>query len=97
MPYLRFRQARSGRRVYVRRREDQGRGLLAGVKRMKRERDPMSDKQKSSETPQASRKGLDQQNQKMSGLDEAAPGTPGTGENIDPKTGEKFIEGIGGA
>lgn len=29
--------------------------------------------------------------------DEAAPGTPGTGENIDPKTGERFIEGIGGA
>jgi hypothetical protein len=29
--------------------------------------------------------------------DEAKPGTPGTGENIDPKTGEPFIEGIGGA
>lgn len=29
--------------------------------------------------------------------DEAPPGTPGTGENIDPKTGERFIEGIGGA
>ncbi|MDQ2105277.1 hypothetical protein [Azospirillum isscasi] len=29
--------------------------------------------------------------------DEAAPGTPGTGENIDPKTGETFTEGIGGA
>jgi hypothetical protein len=29
--------------------------------------------------------------------DEAAPGTPGTGENIDPKTGEKYTEGIGGA
>jgi|tagenome__1003787_1003787.scaffolds.fasta_scaffold20717525_2 hypothetical protein len=28
--------------------------------------------------------------------DEAPPGTPGTGENIDPKTGEKYIEGIGG-
>ncbi|WP_207458618.1 hypothetical protein [Azospirillum sp. SYSU D00513] len=33
----------------------------------------------------------------MSDRDEAAPGTPGTAENIDPKTGEKFIEGIGGA
>lgn len=32
-----------------------------------------------------------------SNRDEAAPGTPGTGENIDPKTGERFIEGIGGA
>ena len=29
--------------------------------------------------------------------DEAAPGTPGTGEDIDPKTGETFTEGIGGA
>ncbi|WP_169732763.1 hypothetical protein [Azospirillum halopraeferens] len=29
--------------------------------------------------------------------DEAPPGTPGTGENIDPKTGERFNEGIGGA
>ena len=28
--------------------------------------------------------------------DEAPPGTPATGENIDPKTGEKYIEGIGG-
>lgn len=28
--------------------------------------------------------------------DEAAPGTPGSGENIDPRTGERFIEGIGG-
>ncbi|AWJ87033.1 hypothetical protein TSH58p_26845 (plasmid) [Azospirillum sp. TSH58] len=29
--------------------------------------------------------------------DEAAPGTPGTGEDIDPRTGETFTEGIGGA
>lgn len=29
--------------------------------------------------------------------DEADPGTPGTGENIDPKTGERITEGIGGA
>lgn len=35
--------------------------------------------------------------QPMNERDEAAPGTPGTGENIDPKTGERFTEGIGGA
>lgn len=29
--------------------------------------------------------------------DEAKPGTPGTGETIDPKTGERYTEGIGGA
>lgn len=33
----------------------------------------------------------------MGSRDEAAPGTPGTGEDIDPKTGETFNEGIGGA
>jgi hypothetical protein len=33
----------------------------------------------------------------LSDRDEATPGTPGTGENIDPKTGEKYTEGIGGA
>ena len=33
----------------------------------------------------------------MSDRDEARPGTPGTGEDIDPKTGETFNEGIGGA
>jgi hypothetical protein len=32
----------------------------------------------------------------MGPQDEAPPGTPGTGENIDPKTGEKYVEGIGG-
>ncbi|MBY6262224.1 hypothetical protein EI613_09875 [Azospirillum sp. 412522] len=33
----------------------------------------------------------------MSDRDEAPPGTPGTGENIDPKTGETYVQGIGGA
>lgn len=33
----------------------------------------------------------------MSDKDEAPPGTPGTGENIDPKTGESYVQGIGGA
>ncbi|KAA0582782.1 hypothetical protein [Azospirillum sp. Sh1] len=33
----------------------------------------------------------------MSDKDEAPPGTPGTGENIDPKTGETYVQGIGGA
>ncbi|MGQ9368930.1 hypothetical protein ACUQ99_21470 [Azospirillum sp. A39] len=33
----------------------------------------------------------------MTKRDEAKPGTPGTGEDIDPKTGERFNEGIGGA
>jgi len=33
----------------------------------------------------------------MTKRDEARPGTPGTGEDIDPKTGERFNEGIGGA
>lgn len=33
----------------------------------------------------------------MSDRDEAPPGTPGTGEAIDPKTGETYIQGIGGA
>lgn len=37
------------------------------------------------------------QNEPLSDRDEAAPGTPGTGENIDPKTGETYIQGIGGA
>jgi hypothetical protein len=32
----------------------------------------------------------------MGPRDEAPPGTPGTGENIDPKTGETYTEGIGG-
>jgi hypothetical protein len=32
----------------------------------------------------------------MGPRDEAPPDTPGTGENIDPKTGEKYVEGIGG-
>ncbi|MBK1837915.1 hypothetical protein JHL17_10865 [Azospirillum sp. YIM B02556] len=33
----------------------------------------------------------------MSDKDEAPPGTPGTGETIDPKTGETYVQGIGGA
>lgn len=33
----------------------------------------------------------------LSPRDEAAPGTPGTGENIDPRTGEVYTAGIGGA
>ncbi|WP_042442942.1 hypothetical protein [Azospirillum sp. B510] len=33
----------------------------------------------------------------MSDKDEAPPGTPGTGEAIDPKTGESYVQGIGGA
>ena len=33
----------------------------------------------------------------MSDKDEAPPGTPGTGENIGPKTGETYVQGIGGA
>ncbi|AWU94062.1 hypothetical protein [Azospirillum ramasamyi] len=33
----------------------------------------------------------------MGDKDEAPPGTPGTGENIDPKTGETYVQGIGGA
>jgi hypothetical protein len=61
----------------------------------------MSDKQKSPENAapenaQDKRKDFDPANPNMGKRDEAAPGTPGTGENIDPKTGEKFIEGIGG-
>ncbi len=32
----------------------------------------------------------------MTDRDEAEPGTPGTGEVIDPKTGERYTEGIGG-
>jgi hypothetical protein len=32
----------------------------------------------------------------MGPRDEAPPGTPGTGENIDPRTGETYTEGIGG-
>lgn len=32
----------------------------------------------------------------MGPRDEAPPGTPGTGEDIDPKTGETYIKGIGG-
>ncbi|SMH59600.1 hypothetical protein [Azospirillum agricola] len=36
-------------------------------------------------------------NEPLSDRDEAAPGTPGTGEAIDPKTGETYIKGIGGA
>lgn len=37
------------------------------------------------------------QTEPLSDRDEAAPGTPGTGEAIDPKTGEKYTQGIGGA
>jgi len=37
------------------------------------------------------------QNEPLGDRDEAAPGTPGTGEVIDPKTGETYIQGIGGA
>lgn len=36
------------------------------------------------------------QNEKLDDRDDAAPGTPGTGEVIDPKTGETRIQGIGG-
>lgn len=39
----------------------------------------------------------DSRKQPASDRDEAAPGTPGTGENVDPRTGETFTEGIGGA
>ncbi len=56
----------------------------------------MSDKQKPPEGAQDKWKGMKPEDPGMSPRDEARPGTPGTGENIDPKTGEKFIEGIGG-
>ena len=42
-------------------------------------------------------KDIDMSQPNMSPRDEAPPGTPGTAENIDPKTGKKFIEGVGGA
>ncbi|HEY0838126.1 MAG TPA: hypothetical protein VGE72_29715 [Azospirillum sp.] len=42
-------------------------------------------------------KGMQPNDPQTTRRDEAKPGTPGSGENIDPKTGEKFIEGIGGA
>lgn len=32
----------------------------------------------------------------MGPRDEAPPGTPGTGEDIDPKTGETYTKAIGG-
>lgn len=54
--------------------------------------DRKSQNQSQTQTP-AEKAGAGQ----MSDRDEAPPGTPGTAENIDPKTGEKFIEGIGGA
>ena len=56
----------------------------------------MSDKQNTPDSAKDKWKGQNPANPNMSDRDEAAPGTPGTGENIDPKTGEKFIEGIGG-
>lgn len=91
----------AGRRTYLVHREDRGAGLFAEDKPLERKRETMSDKQKSPqstpESAQDNRKGMGRQNQQMSDRDEAPPGTPGTGENIDPKTGEKFIEGIGGA
>ena len=37
------------------------------------------------------------QHEPLGDRDQAAPGTPGTGENIDPKTGETYTQGIGGA
>lgn len=56
----------------------------------------MSDKPKQDEThpPRSYEPDSDKP---MSDRDEGRPGTPGTGEDIDPKTGEKFNEGIGGA
>jgi len=62
---------------------------------------------RTSEMPQTDRSGSDRPASKpipvkpavepMSDKDEAPPGTPGTGENIDPKTGETYVQGIGGA
>ncbi|HYG85086.1 MAG TPA: hypothetical protein VD978_02405 [Azospirillum sp.] len=56
----------------------------------------MSDKQKPQEKAEDKWKGMRPEDPRMTKRDEAPPGTPGTGEDIDPKTGEKFIEGIGG-
>jgi len=59
----------------------------------------MSDKPKQDEThpPRSYDPASDKpQDQPISDRDEARPGTPGTGEDIDPKTGETFNEGIGG-
>lgn len=63
--------------------------------------------EKTSDMPQNDRFGSDRPASKpvpvkpavepMSDKDEAPPGTPGTGENIDPKTGETYVQGIGGA
>jgi len=50
-----------------------------------------------SDDPNSRKPAGDRPNDRPSDRDEAAPGTPGTGENIDPKTGETFTEGIGGA
>ncbi len=58
----------------------------------------MSDKPKPDDTGIHPPRSYDPNAQKPLGdRDEAAPGTPGTGEDIDPKTGETFTEGIGGA
>lgn len=56
---------------------------------------PMSDKPKQNETHPPRSYNPDAE-KPMSDRDEARPGTPGTGEDIDPKTGETFNEGIGG-
>ncbi|HYH39581.1 MAG TPA: hypothetical protein VD860_15260 [Azospirillum sp.] len=56
----------------------------------------MDDTKKSPENAQDKWKGMKPEDPAMGKRDEARPGTPGSGENIDPKTGEKFIEGIGG-
>lgn len=63
--------------------------------------------EKTSDMPQNDRSGSDRPASKpipvtpavepISDKDEAPPGTPGTGENIDPKTGETYVQGIGGA
>ena len=59
----------------------------------------MSDKPKPQDAPERPDAGQAGQagGKPASDRDEAPPGTPGTGENIDPKTGETFTEGIGGA
>ncbi|WP_200885639.1 hypothetical protein [Azospirillum argentinense] len=58
----------------------------------------MSDPKKPDDTTVHPPRSYDPDSQKpASDRDEAAPGTPGTGEDIDPRTGETFTEGIGGA
>jgi len=56
----------------------------------------MTDQKQNPDQAQDKWKGMKPDDPQMTDRDEARPGTPGTGENIDPKTGEKFIEGIGG-